>query len=229
MCCIPSAGQGNDKAHAADLPAFPRPCLPSESHCRLLLSIEVRARVIGAPLSPCRCRCVLLVSIDASSTPPPTADSSDGRITSPPQLQPRQGIWRSLPHIRTGRHARSAGCLRVFMLAGWGCRYKREGPHNLHWSSQLSAAMPTVANMEQFPSGTGALFATNMGHTHPWGMQGWRVAFIAGGCCCWAGAAAPMRLQAFSFGAHPTPVGSQVTMLCWFGGPSSSSLWPAGV
>ncbi|PRW58308.1 MFS general substrate transporter [Chlorella sorokiniana] len=28
----------------------------------------------------------------------------------------------------------------------------------------------------------GALFATNMGHTHPWGMQGWRVAFIAVGC-----------------------------------------------
>ncbi|EFN59499.1 hypothetical protein CHLNCDRAFT_138130 [Chlorella variabilis] len=26
----------------------------------------------------------------------------------------------------------------------------------------------------------GALFATNMGHTHPFGMQGWRVAFITG-------------------------------------------------
>ncbi|KAL4859340.1 Zinc finger CCCH domain-containing protein 12 [Chlorella vulgaris] len=28
----------------------------------------------------------------------------------------------------------------------------------------------------------GALFATNMGHTQPWGMEGWRVAFIAVGC-----------------------------------------------
>lgn len=26
----------------------------------------------------------------------------------------------------------------------------------------------------------GALFATNMGHTHPMGLEGWRVAFIAG-------------------------------------------------
>ncbi len=26
----------------------------------------------------------------------------------------------------------------------------------------------------------GALFATNMGHTHPLGVEGWRVAFIAG-------------------------------------------------
>ena len=26
----------------------------------------------------------------------------------------------------------------------------------------------------------GALFATNMGHTHPFGMEGWRVAFITG-------------------------------------------------
>lgn len=27
----------------------------------------------------------------------------------------------------------------------------------------------------------GALYSTNMGGTHPWGMQGWRVAFITGG------------------------------------------------
>lgn len=53
----------------------------------------------------------------------------------------------------------------------------------------------------------GALFATNMGHTRPWGWEGWRLAFVAGAlpppalCSCRRGAAlqaAPLQLAALN-------------------------------